>query len=151
MDNEGPDQPAQMCRLIWAYVVLKLHKGPFCKITSYCIYCTPNIGTPNSLPYLHCILKSGQVYFATCWCVCETAGCVANSAEVSVLALPCLLRSACPDTKDKYGTRTWYKVFLFWSLVLPIVLICGKPWISWSYLNPKEDTCTRMIDKFWAL
>ena len=28
-DNEGPDQPAQMCRLIRACVVRKLHKSPF--------------------------------------------------------------------------------------------------------------------------
>ena len=28
-DNEGPDQPALMRRLIWACVVLKLRKGPF--------------------------------------------------------------------------------------------------------------------------
>ena len=28
-DNEGPDQPAQTRRLIWACVVRTLHKGPF--------------------------------------------------------------------------------------------------------------------------
>ena len=28
-DNEGPDQPAWMCRLIRACIVQKLHKGPF--------------------------------------------------------------------------------------------------------------------------
>ena len=28
-DKEGPDQPAQMCRLIRACIVCKLHKGLF--------------------------------------------------------------------------------------------------------------------------
>ena len=28
VDNEGPDQPAQMRRLIWAFIVCKLHKNP---------------------------------------------------------------------------------------------------------------------------
>ena len=28
-DNEGPDQPVLMRRLIWAFVDRKLHKGPF--------------------------------------------------------------------------------------------------------------------------
>ena len=28
-ENEGPDQPAQICRLIRASIVCQLHKGPF--------------------------------------------------------------------------------------------------------------------------
>ena len=35
--NEGPDQPAQMCRLIWACNIHRLHKGPFR------VLCTSNV------------------------------------------------------------------------------------------------------------
>ena len=35
-DNVGPDQPAQMRRLIWACVFRKLHKGPFHALSIIC-------------------------------------------------------------------------------------------------------------------
>ena len=34
-NNAGPDQPAQMCRLIRTCIVCKLHKGPFCALYLY--------------------------------------------------------------------------------------------------------------------
>ena len=42
-DNEGPDQPVQMHRLIRACIVHKLHKGPFCAL---CIKCSPRQAVP---------------------------------------------------------------------------------------------------------
>ena len=39
-DNEGPDQPALMRRLIRTFVVRKLHKGPFC---ASCIICPKDL------------------------------------------------------------------------------------------------------------
>ena len=34
--NKGPDQPAQMRRLIGACVVCRLHKGPLCAVLIMC-------------------------------------------------------------------------------------------------------------------
>ena len=85
VDNDGPDQPVLMCRLIRVCIVRKSYKGPFCVLHIICACGVLIMKSHYNILSIHLICKSASFNVTGCSCAMKQ---ICQFLQKSILPFP---------------------------------------------------------------